>query len=536
MDLSRATIMCFASLLLELGLQDKVVELFAQYSPLQRGLGMPPQLVKFSVEPGSRRRLFLYNPLAQERTEHVQFLVTEPNIAVEDASGQRLLVQLEPQGKAFLAHFLVRLLPLSIHVFSVIGVRSEGEVAPPAAIARTDADLGDAFTISNARFQLSFNKTGFLWSVRDRRVNRELPLAISFGAFATVERESGLYLFAAKDQPPRRLPCAGRRWAVREDAVSSEASVDCGRVRLTVRLLHTDAPPGQAVHLETETRLSRDDDETDVFMHLRTGVASCAARGCGFFADANDYQMVWRPYVPAAGVAGNVYPVTTQASLQDHRLRLSLLMDHSRGVASLKEGTLTAMLDRRSRFDDDRGIGQGNQANRPVRASFLVTFEHLPEPPASDELFANGPLTRRSPASQLNHPPQLLDGALPCDWELVTLRQLPERHRYEYPGRRLQLTLLRRRLRCRPAATPGVEFSPFISLESVEPVGLTGGERPAPAEPLRGLRDLRLEPDELRTFELSYRRPGLDSVEEMDEEEVHFVKELNGVGSKEAVR
>ncbi|XP_043222997.1 alpha-mannosidase 2-like [Amphibalanus amphitrite] len=561
-DLSRGSLMMMISLLLELGLYSKVLTLFDQYSPLEYGIGLPPQLTEFKIPTGESRRILLFNPLAQPRTELMKLRVMQPNIAIADDTGKPLKVHFQPDGIWFTAYFLAPLDPLAVHAFQVTKAQSP----QPAVVERTNRDLEDFFHIRNDRFVVTFNKTGFTWSVLDKRSGRELPFVVTFEAFSTVKGESGLYLFATVDEaPPKTMPCRNRRWTVREDGAHSEATVECDRISLTVRLLKTNTPQGQTLQLETTTSLTAEDTETDVFMRLQTGVESCAPRGCGFYSDANDYQMVWRPYVTDAGVPGNVYPVTTQASVQDNRRRVTLLMDHSRGIGVLDEGEFTVMLDRRSNFDDNRGIGQGNQANRPARSTFWVTFEDLPEAPVKDELFASSPMTAAL-ARELNHPPRaymsrvasndprlreplrLVGGALPCGWELVTLRQLQDRSRYAYPGRKIQMTLLRRRLdcrlwderdglQCRHSDTAGVDFSEFLGLESIHETGLTGGSKTSSGPGPRGLRDVRLKPDQIRTFELGYTRKGVDSVEvDTDEEEIALVKKLNDVSEETNVR
>ena len=551
-DLTHTQLTGTAELLLDLELYGRATELFAEHSPLLAGLGEPPRLIEFTVRPGQRRRLLLFNSLAQQRTELVTLLVRRPGAAVTDDSGRPLDIQFSAdRGPTVRAQFLARLEPLALHVFHVMPATT------PAVLnaARSAANLSDTFTISNSRFELTVSKMAGIISLLDRRDDRRRPFGVSVVA-----------MVAASPTVPH--DCDPHSWTVQEGSVISEASVDCGRTRLIVRLIHSDCALGQAIHVQAETRPPNGTEPADVALLLRTDLKSCAPRGCGFYADANDYRMVWRPHVPAAGVAANVYPATTQVSLEDPSRRVSLLMDHSRGVASFEHGVLTVVLD--SQFEEDsdgddsgeEGGPEGHES-RSVLASFTITFDYLPESesesesvPTAERLFAPSALTSAL-SRRLNHPPvalfssdpwappvhtplRLLTGVLPCGWELLTLRQLSERDRHEVPGEGAQLTLLRRRLDCRlwdvrdglgcrpeDADTAQVDFFQ-LPVSRLRETTLTGGRLSPPVTELSRLYDVRLRPDELRSFELSFvPMSNVTTTHRPDPSELALVRYLN---------
>jgi hypothetical protein len=87
-------------------------------------------------------------------------------------------------------------------------------------------------------------------------------------------------------------------------------------------------------------------------------------------------------------LGGNVYPMPSAAFLEDSALRMSLLSHSAMGVASLEEGWLETVLDRRLMRDDNRGLGQGVTDNkrtllqvraRAVTAWFALLVPVLPE-------------------------------------------------------------------------------------------------------------------------------------------------------------
>jgi hypothetical protein len=55
-------------------------------------------------------------------------------------------------------------------------------------------------------------------------------------------------------------------------------------------------------------------------------------------------------------VAGNYYPVTAAAFVQDERAQLAVLTDRAQGATSLRSGELELMVHRRTLVDDGRGV------------------------------------------------------------------------------------------------------------------------------------------------------------------------------------
>jgi hypothetical protein len=102
-----------------------------------------------------------------------------------------------------------------------------------------------------------------------------------------------------------------------------------------------------------------DDMGKEVVSRLSTSVAS----GSSFSTDSNgrefqprtlDYRPTWNLTVTEP-VAGNYYPVNAAAFLKDGQAQLTMLVDRSEGAASLKEGALEVMIQRRLLHDDSRG-------------------------------------------------------------------------------------------------------------------------------------------------------------------------------------
>ena len=83
-------------------------------------------------------------------------------------------------------------------------------------------------------------------------------------------------------------------------------------------------------------------------------------------------------------LSGNLFPVTEAAFLEDSRQRLTLLVDHATGAASPRPGTLQLMVDKRTAYDDGRGMGEGVLDSRPTRHRYVLLLEPATVPAAGN--------------------------------------------------------------------------------------------------------------------------------------------------------
>ena len=471
----------------------------------------------------------------------VQFATRTPNIAVRDSrSGADVTLELSSRGTdTFVVRFLAsRLAAVSMTTYRVSSTDLGSASDPTMTLDQSEADMSEALSISNERFQLQLTDPPHGWLLVDRRSGDELPLELRLVSL----RPTG------DDGPIERpLSCPDQSWSRNVGSVTAEASLRCGRLRLTLRLTHATGAIGQAVRLLVESEPTElggvSDARSGVFsilsggdsaaggissvlegrsgfpvgdggegaesgpllLQLQTSVRSQTDSG-GFFADSGGYQMVRR--TPAELPRG-LRPATAQASLQDARWRLSLLLDQTRAVASPGEGHLAVLL---------------GDLSQTVYGELLLTAERLPAPPADRELFANSALVALlsqqlvSPAAALfsssdspvrvRSTPRLLSGPLPCDYDLISLRQL-ETAGSTSPAARALLTLSRRRLDCRlwdardelgcRLERPLPALSALLGVEELLPASLTGELIPE-APPLAGLNEVRLATDQVRSF------------------------------------
>ncbi len=143
-------------------------------------------------------------------------------------------------------------------------------------------------------------------------------------------------------------------------------------------------------------------------------------------------------------IEGNHYPISTMTYMEDDEARLTLAVDHAMGATSWQRGWLEVMVDRRSTFDDARGMGEGVLDNRQTRHRYWLLYEPKTDVEDVGEDHLSLPSQVASALSrQLSSPSVQFVGATtdafrsarsmlasssswPCDLHLLNLRTLSD--------------------------------------------------------------------------------------------------------------
>ena len=165
--------------------------------------------------------------------------------------------------------------------------------------------------------------------------------------------------------------------------------------------------------------------------------SSSLKSGRSFYTDQSGLGVIRRDWVEELSLSGNHFPVTQAAYLQAQGHRLSLVVDHATGASSVQEGALEVMVDRRTMYDDARGMGEGVTDSRATTHGYWLLLETRDpgSTPTPDTLAAlsplatvlsrhlDNPVTVLTAQSSVHQPTlSLLKSPLPCDYNLVNLR------------------------------------------------------------------------------------------------------------------
>jgi hypothetical protein len=214
-----------------------------------------------------------------------------------------------------------------------------------------------------------------------------------------------------------------------------------------------------AIHVQSTVDLR--DQRGEVFLRFDTDLDSttpnennnreASAQLPTFYTDQNGFTMEKRVKLGKIKLEGNYYPVTTLSYLQDERrgLRFSVLVDRAHGFSSFEKGRLETLIERRTVYDDARGMGEGVTDNRETVSNYIIMLEKLPLRHGPQYENSVPTLPSHHLSQQLNYPPslfvldfenfpqkservhRLLNQDLPCDTHLINLRTMPEDYNYD---------------------------------------------------------------------------------------------------------
>uniref|UniRef100_A0A7S4N8T3 Glycosyl hydrolase family 38 C-terminal domain-containing protein n=1 Tax=Odontella aurita TaxID=265563 RepID=A0A7S4N8T3_9STRA len=210
----------------------------------------------------------------------------------------------------------------------------------------------------------------------------DLDVKMTFGYYTSFDSDethhsnSGAYLFRPRT-PDERLrafiPDPTKSWAFRSDLVTEvHVGFDVPWMKQITRLRK-----GQP-YVEVEYTVGPipidDGVGKEIVARYDSGIQSRGvlytdSNGREFVQRKRGYRPTWelKEYEP---VAGNYYPVNAAAYVEDedkdddddddddHRASMAVLVDRSQGGASLSDGSIELMIQRRVLADDGRGVGE----------------------------------------------------------------------------------------------------------------------------------------------------------------------------------
>lgn len=333
-----------------------------------------------------RVKIVLFNPVTLERKELVQLLVDRVELELTDSEGRAVTSQLTatPINNAsseshYLLSFLAELPALGIVTYDLVKTDSPKQRHISAITDLKHRNVADDIvTIENEILEASISVTlGQLMSLRLKHKGTVLDANLRFLFYTS--RRSGAYVFAPY------VPASGKNFSkplgisLIRGPVFSEVRIKHSCVTQNLRLVNSLGPIGQVVEVDNVVDMTLSDyDDLELVMRLDSSLKS----GDIFYTDQNSYHMMKRRRRANLLLEANYYPSSSVVYVEDERLRLSVITAQPVGASSLESGSIEVMLDRRLRYDDNRGIGAGVTDNKVVLGQFYI----LPEEISDDSL------------------------------------------------------------------------------------------------------------------------------------------------------
>lgn len=445
-----------------------------------------------SAREGTYNSVVFFNPLEQTREEVVMVLVNRPDVAVLSTNWTCVPSQISPElqhGKSKIftgrhrVHWKVSVPPLGLQTYYISNGFVGCEMAKPVKLKFFSESTsitcptpyacskagGDLAEIRNQHQTLTFDvKHGLLQKITFKdgshnAVGEEIGMYSSTG---------GAYLFKPNGDAESIIE-AGGLMVVSEGPLVQEVSSypstawEEPPISHSTRIYNGENTIQQLLiekeyHVEL---LGQEFNDKELVVRYKTDIDNKRI----FYSDLNGFQMSRRETYDKIPLQGNYYPMPSLAFMQgSNGRRYSVHTRQSLGVASLKEGWLEIMLDRRLVRDDGRGLGQGVMDNRPLNIVFHILMEsnissiptsvsnHLPLSPSllSHLVGArlNYPLhafiAKKPQELSIQPPPRSfspLAAPLPCDLHIVNFKvPRPLKYSQEPPeDSRFVLTLQR---------------------------------------------------------------------------------------------
>jgi len=417
-----------------------------------------PKVVILSNKPKS---ILFYNSLVRERRQVATVFISDPFVQVFDMNNDIIPHQVnliwktsrEAISNKYELSFVVITPPLGVSRYQIKRDTSDTtnslsttdlyHVTLPDGIKHFKLNSGTdpEIAIKNSYFEAVFDSdTGMLSDIGidGGELKKANIRFMKYGTVASTER-SGTYLFLPDGQATSILE-KNPPIVVIKGKLYSEVITRISHVIHRVRVYHADV--AEAASLDIKNVLDiRDTSNFELVMRVETGVKNIDKE---FFTDLNAFQMQRRKSLKKLPLQANFYPVPAQIFVQDSHTRVSLQTQQTNGAASLEQGYLEVVLDRRLNQDDNRGLGQGVLDNKITPSNFRLLFENFAE--KNTKLNHPAPIAYPSATShilsqQLQHPMLTflftpndpssyhshfagLKQSLPCDLHLVNMKML----------------------------------------------------------------------------------------------------------------
>ncbi|XP_076235617.1 alpha-Mannosidase class II b [Calliopsis andreniformis] len=512
-----------------------------------------PKKIPIGISGQETKKIVLFNPLAQHRQEVISLKVTSYKIRVLDPQKNPIPYQIAPMMNAtsithdvYVLLFVVELKPLAIATYHIEQIdKVPMEAISTVYCSRCGKDsvfpiktmqVGDV-QLENQRMKLLFDgQTGFLKRVTKKATGKIMQCAIQFAAYPSAQFHSGAYLFMPDpnlrdtDKDVLESYTPHQKIYIVSGILSSRLTVEYGKL-LThhVAIYHKDGGLGEAIYVRNivDFETPPKNRETEMFMRLQTDILN--GDPPEFYTDLNGHQMIKRTKIERIGIEGNYFPITTMAYIEDTNHRLTLLVNHCQGAASYQPGWLEVMLDRRTLYDDSRGMGEGLLDNRRTVIKHWLLLEDIT---GEKDKYSKPSLFANHLSNALNYPVnifvvdgtdndiamvpevRLLSQSFPCDLHLLNLRTNHDQKLPHIPVNSALMVLHRQGYSCSVGVDVTLKHCPLtekipqgtsffkLSNLNVTKTSLTGTKTKHRLK--EGLQEVSLQPMEVETFNVNF--------------------------------
>lgn len=375
-----------------------------------------PYKSTIQIGPNQKKKVVLFNSLAQPQEYQISLIINTTNVIVTDATGGEVEFQINPvlefslgkfwiEPNLFELTFVVKLDEFSVTSYVLAYAKDrkpnlatlycknclkKSEILSNGSKLEAPFEIKDIpssdIQLENHKMKVLFSgTTGFMKSVVRKHKPKVMQCKIQFAAYRSAQFHSGAYLFMPdpneRDYEKDVLLQYKEQMSIiiTTGTVTTELTTiyDAFLMHKVTIFLDETTALSNAISIENTVDFENPpkNRETELFMRIISDVQNGDVPE--FYSDQNGFSMQKRIKVERIGIEGNYFPVTTMAYIQDDNVRLSLLTDHAQGAAAWQPGFLEVMLDRRTLYDDSRGMGEGVVDNKRTVSKYWLLIEDV---------------------------------------------------------------------------------------------------------------------------------------------------------------
>ena len=409
--------------------------------------------------------IILFNPTGQAREEIIAVTVNAQYVEVRDENNKLVVSQLSPiwldesqmSGNEFELAFIARFPPLGLVNYNLKRVKHEKPEKNYAAYIRmyntSPAKLsglrfhvrpppsGENIILENKFYRARFStRNGYLQSITTIQDSKNTKAGIKMLMYKS--RNSGAYIFGPAGPAVDSEFPSNPAVRVIKGPLYSEVQVVHTMVNHSVRLYNTSGILGKALEINNVVDM-RDHDDKELIMRIETDIQNSNS---SFYTDLNGFHIMRRQRFDNFPPEANYFPMTSMIYIEDLSARMSILSTQPLGASSQEDGSMEVMLDRRLRWDDNRGLGEGVTDNKRTPSRFYLLLERMdmtegkPSPPTKSGGVSFPTLLSHILVNNLRNYPLItvsmttnndtskkyvpLRRSLPCDVQLAHIRSL----------------------------------------------------------------------------------------------------------------
>lgn len=399
-DLSQFMSSSVAALLHKGECQDRPKDFFAPEQTRTAQDVLPSKLVIDMWEQTSVRRVVVFNSLERAVEQVMTVLVTDPFVCVFDSEWRSIVSQVSPEWKgrshgvstgrhrlswqAFVpamglqTYFVAKYSQHDCKVASlasllVFNAPSSFSCPPPYSCSLDHSELAE---IKNQHTSLFFSSSDGL--LRRMKQHGGLDVMVEEEIRAYSSHGSGAYLFKPIGEAASIVRLGGIMLVtlgeVMQELYSEPRTIwDNYPLVRSARLYTGVSMQANMIEMDYHVEFMESQyNNKELVVRFNTGLKTNGV----FFSDLNGFQTIKRQTYSKIPLQGNYYPMPSLAFLQcSGGRRFSIHSRQALGVASLMDGCLEVMLERRLTQDDNRGLGQGVMDNHPTNIVFNLLLE-----------------------------------------------------------------------------------------------------------------------------------------------------------------